>query len=179
MIIRPTRLAGVAIIETEPVYDVRGAFARTFDRDVFAGHGLDAQVMQCSTSFNPQAGTLRGLHYQADPYGEGKLIRCTRGRIFDVAVDLRPESVTHREWFGIELSADGMQSLFVSKGCAHGFQTLELDSEIHYQMTTAYVPDAYRGVRWNDPAFDIRWPRPVDGKRIISDRDRAFGDYTI
>jgi dTDP-4-dehydrorhamnose 3,5-epimerase len=165
------------ILEMEPSLDERGSLARTFDADVFAAHGLDARVAQCSTSFNRRAGTLRGLHYQTAPHGEGKLIRCTRGRTFDVAVDLRAGSPTRKRWVGIELSADGMRSLFVAEGCAHGYQTLEDNSEIHYQMTSAFVPDAYAGVRWNDPAFAIEWPECRGGERIISERDRGFPDY--
>ncbi len=178
MTIRPTTIAGVAIVEFEPLRDRRGAFARTFDRDTFIAHDLDPRVAQCSVSLNPRAGTLRGLHYQADPYGESKLVRCARGRVFDVVVDLRPASSTHRQWLGIELSAAGGQSLYIPEGCAHGFQTLEDESEIHYQMTVAHQPDAYRGVRWDDPAFAIAWPDPAGRERIISDRDREFDDYT-
>ncbi len=177
MIVHPTRLAGVAVVELEPRVDDRGSFTRTFDADVFVARGLDPRIAQCSTSFNPRAGTLRGLHYQTAPHGEGKLIRCTRGRIFDVAVDLRPRSATHGQWVSVELSADGVRSLFIPPGCAHGFQTLEDRSEVHYQMTVAHVPDASRGVRWNDPAFAIRWPDPPGGERTLSDRDHGFPDY--
>lgn len=178
MIVRPTELAGVAVIELEPVRDERGSFARTFDAELFAAHDLDASVVQCNTSFNHRAGTLRGLHYQAAPHGEGKLVRCTRGRVFDVAVDLRPDSPTHRRWLGVELDAAGGRSLFVPAGCAHGFQTLQDGSEVHYQMTRAYVPEAARGVRWDDPAFAIEWPDPPGGaERILSAHDRAFADY--
>ena len=172
-----TALAGVAIVELEPLRDRRGVFTRTFDEALFAAHDLDPRVAQCSTSFNPRAGTLRGLHYQAEPHGEGKLVRCARGSIFDVVVDLRPQSPTHRQWLGIELSPDASRSLYIPDGCAHGFQTLEDDSEVHYQMTVAHAPEAYRGVRWDDPAFAIRWPDPVGGERIISDRDREYEDY--
>jgi dTDP-4-dehydrorhamnose 3,5-epimerase len=178
MIVHSTELPGVAVIELEPQRDERGSFARTFDTELFAAHGLDPSVAQCNTSLNVRAGTLRGLHYQAAPHGEGKLVRCTRGRVFDVAVDLRPHSPTHRRWLGLELDADGERSLFVPAGCAHGFQTLLDDSEVHYQMTRAYVPEAARGVRWDDPAFAIRWPDPPPrGQRILSARDRAFPDY--
>jgi dTDP-4-dehydrorhamnose 3,5-epimerase len=179
VIVHPTSLPGVAIIEIEPSIDERGSLGRTFDAEVFAAHGLDSRVAQCSTSSNARAGTLRGLHYQAAPHGESKLVRCTRGRIFDVVVDLRTQSPTHKHWIGIELSADGVRSLFVAEGCAHGFQTLEDNSEVHYQMTSAYVPDAYRGVRWSDPAFAIEWPEPPAGERLMSTRDRDFPDYAI
>jgi dTDP-4-dehydrorhamnose 3,5-epimerase len=177
VIIHLTTLRGVAIVEVERHVDGRGSFARTFDVAVFAANGLDPSVAQRSTSFNPRCGTLRGLHYQRDPHGEGKLIRCTRGRIFDVAVDLRRDSSTYRQWVSIELSADGIHSVFIPSGCAHGFQTLEDCCEVDYQMTTEYVPDAATGVRWDDPAFGISWPEPLNGERTISERDRGFLDH--
>jgi dTDP-4-dehydrorhamnose 3,5-epimerase len=177
MIVRATELAGVALVELQPLRDERGSFARTFDAELFAAHGLDAAVVQCNTSYNARAGTLRGLHYQAAPHEEGKLVRCIRGRVFDVVVDLRPDSPTHCRWLGVELDAGGTRTLFIPGGCAHGFQTLLDGSEVHYQMTRPYVPAAARGVRWDDPAFAIRWPEPPGGKRIVSPRDRAFADY--
>lgn len=178
MIVHPTELPGVAVIELEPQHDERGSFARTFDAELFAAHGLDPRVVQCNTSFNARAGTLRGLHYQLAPREEGKLVRCTRGRVFDVAVDLRPHSPTHRRWVGLELDAERARSLFIPAGCAHGFQTLADGSEVHYQMTCAYDPAVARGVRWDDPAFAIAWPDPPDGERIVSARDSSFPDYT-
>lgn len=178
MIVHHTELSGVAVVELQPSVDERGSFTRTFDAELFAAHDLDASVVQCNTSFNVRAGTLRGLHYQAAPHGEGKLVRCTRGRVFDVAVDLRPDSPTHRRWLGFELDAEEARSLFVPAGCAHGFQTLEDGSEVHYQMTRAYVPASARGVRWDDPAFAISWPDPpAGGERVLSARDCAFPDY--
>jgi dTDP-4-dehydrorhamnose 3,5-epimerase len=179
VILHRTKLAGVMVVEGEPHLDERGSFMRTFDADVFVAHGLDARVAQCSTSFNARAGTLRGLHYQAMPHAESKLVRCTRGRIFDVVVDLRPRASTHRQWVSIELSADGAHSLFIPEGCAHGFQTLEDDSEVHYQISTPFVLSAYRGVRWDDPAFAIEWPEPPRDGRTISDRDLLFPDYAV
>jgi len=179
VVIRPTKVAGVSIVELEPYVDERGTFTRTFDADIFTSHGLDAHVVQCSTSFNSRAGTLRGIHYQAHPHAEGKLVRCSRGRIFDVVVDLRPNSPTHMQWIGVELDAREPSELFIPEGCAHGFQTLEDESEVYYQMSTAYRPDLYTGVRWDDPAFAIEWPEPPGGERIVSDRDRAFPDYLI
>jgi dTDP-4-dehydrorhamnose 3,5-epimerase len=173
----PTELPGVQLVELQLTGDARGSFARTFDADLFAAHGLDPRVAQCSTSFNARAGTLRGLHLQAVPHGEGKLVRCTRGRIFDVAVDLRPGSPTHRRWVGFELDCAGTRSVFIPAGCAHGFQTLADDSEVHYQMTVPFVPAAAFGVRFDDPAFSIAWPPPPSGGRILSERDRAFPDY--
>jgi dTDP-4-dehydrorhamnose 3,5-epimerase len=177
VIVRATELPGVALIELEPLRDERGSFARTFDAELFAAHGLDSRVVQCNSSYNARAGTLRGLHYQAAPHAEGKLVRCLRGRIFDVVVDLRPSSTTHCRWLGVELDAGGVRSLFVPAGCAHGFLTLLDHSEVHYQMSAPYVPSAARGVRFDDPAFAIRWPEPPGGQPILSARDRAFPDY--
>jgi dTDP-4-dehydrorhamnose 3,5-epimerase len=179
VIVHATELPGVSVLELQPLLDPRGSFTRIFDAELFARHGLDPRVVQCSASFNPRAGTLRGLHYQAPPHEESKLVRCVRGRVWDVVVDLRPDSPAYCCWLGIELDADGMQLLSVPAGCAHGFQTLLDDSEVDYQMSVAYVPDAAAGVRWDDPAFAIDWPDPPQGgERIISARDRAFPDYT-
>ena len=161
----------------EPIGDERGWFARTFDAEVFAAHGLDPSVVQCNVSYNARAGTLRGMHFQRDPHGEDKLVRCQRGALFDVIVDLRPGSVTRGEWFGVELTPDNHRSLFIPKGFAHGFQTLADDTEVHYQMSTPYVPGAGDGVRWDDPAFGIDWPDAPPGGRIISDRDAAYPDF--
>jgi dTDP-4-dehydrorhamnose 3,5-epimerase len=172
-----TPLPGAYVVELEPLRDERGHFARTYDAAAFAEAGLDARVAQCNTSFNVAAGTLRGLHYQAEPHGEGKLVRCTRGSVWDVAVDLRPESETFCRWFGVELRADGVASYFIPAGFAHGFQTLEPDSEVYYQMTYHYVPEAARGVRWDDPAFAIEWPVPPEGGRMLSERDATYPDF--
>jgi dTDP-4-dehydrorhamnose 3,5-epimerase len=169
-----TPLRGAFVIELDLLADERGHFARTFDADEFAAHGLDPEVVQCNTSLNARCGTLRGMHYQADPDGEAKLVRCTRGSVFDVAVDLRPGSETFRRWFGVELSAAGGRMLYIPVGMAHGFQTLEDDTELHYQMSHRYVPEAARGVRFDDPAFGIEWPLPDP---IVSERDRGFADF--
>jgi dTDP-4-dehydrorhamnose 3,5-epimerase len=177
MILRRTPLAGAYVVELEPIADERGHFARTFDAEMFAANGLDPRVAQCSVSHNALAGTLRGMHYQAAPHGEAKLVRVTRGAVFDVIVDLRVESPTHGEWFSIELTEAGTSSLYAPAGVAHGFQTLREDSEVHYQMSYPYVPDAASGVRWDDPAFAIDWPEPAEGARIISERDRSWPDY--
>ena len=174
MILRPTKLAGAVVAEPEPLADERGFFARTFSRDEFAAAGLDGDVAQCSVSFNAAAGTLRGLHYQAAPHAESKLVRCTQGAIYDVIVDLRPESPTYCDWVAIELSATNRLGLFVPRGLAHGFQTLTPAAEVHYQISVRYEPNAARGVRWNDPRFGIEWP---PAERIISARDRAFPDF--
>jgi dTDP-4-dehydrorhamnose 3,5-epimerase len=171
----PTPLAGAFVVELELLADERGHFARTFDAEQFAAAGIDTRIAQCNTSFNAAAGTLRGLHYQADPHGEGKLVRCTRGAVWDVAVDLRPASETYCRWFGVELRADGVASYFIPAGLAHGFVTLEPESEVHYQMTYEYVPEAGRGVRWDDPAFGIEWPA---APTTMSERDAAYPDFS-
>jgi len=174
VIVRETALAGVFIVDPQSVRDERGLFARTFCAREFAERGLDPRVVQCSTSFNARRGTLRGMHYQAAPNGETKLVRCTAGAIFDVAVDLRPGSATHRRWVATELSASSRRALYVPEGVAHGFMTLEDASEVLYQMSAFHEPGAARGVRWDDPAFAIAWPsEPV----AVSARDRAFPDY--
>jgi dTDP-4-dehydrorhamnose 3,5-epimerase len=172
-----TPLPGVLIIEPERIEDERGFFARTFSTDEFAAQGLDVRVAQCSTSFNPKAGTLRGMHYQASPHAEAKLVRCTRGAIFDVAVDLRTDSSAYLGWVGVELSADDGRALFVPEGCAHGFQTLVDTCEVLYQISTPHIPDAGRGVRWNDPAFGIEWPEAPPHGRTLSDRDAEYPDF--
>jgi dTDP-4-dehydrorhamnose 3,5-epimerase len=173
-----TPLPGAYVVELEPLRDERGWFARTFDAAVFTEMGLNPAVVQCNTSFNELAGTLRGMHYQAEPHGEPKLVRCTRGAVFDVLVDLRPESPAFRRWFGLELRAGGTASLFAPRGVAHGFQTLEDVSEVHYQMGAPYVPGAARGVRWDDPAFGIEWPEPPPAGRVMSNRDAGYADFT-
>jgi dTDP-4-dehydrorhamnose 3,5-epimerase len=171
----PTALAGVWLIEPDRLPDERGHFARTYDREEFAGRGLDPAVVQCSTSFNARAGTLRGLHFQAAPHGEPKLVRCTRGAIYDVVVDLRPGSPTFKAWFATELSADNGHAVYVPEGCAHGFQTMLDASEVLYMMGHEYVPGAASGVRWDDPAFAIAWPEVAE--RIISERDKTYPDF--
>jgi dTDP-4-dehydrorhamnose 3,5-epimerase len=171
----PTTLPGVYLVDLEPIEDERGFFARSWCREEFAAHGLDGNLEQCNISFSRHKGTLRGMHFQAAPHGEAKLVRCTRGIIYDVAVDLRPHSPTYLQHLGAELSADNQRALFIPEGLAHGFQTITPNCEVFYQMSRAYVPGAGRGVRWNDPAFAIVWP--VD-ERIISERDRTWPDFT-
>jgi dTDP-4-dehydrorhamnose 3,5-epimerase len=172
-----TPLPGAYVVELELRRDERGWFARTFDAAAFAELGLDPAVVQCNASFNERAGTLRGMHFQAEPHGEPKLVRCTRGAVYDVLVDLRPDSPAFRRWFGLELRAGGTASLFAPVGVAHGFQTLEDGSEVHYQMGYRYVPEAASGVRWDDPAFGIEWPDPPAGGRVISERDASYPDF--
>ena len=170
-----TRLQGAYLVELEPEADERGSFARTWCREEFAAHELSTEISQCSLSRNARAGTLRGLHFQAAPHEEVKLVRCTRGAIFDVIVDLRPGSETECEWLGVELSAATGAGLYVPKGFAHGFQTVVDESEVFYMMSDPYVPHAASGVRWNDPAFGIEWPSAAD--RTISERDHAWPEY--
>ena len=168
-----TKVAGAFLIEPEPIADERGFFARTWCTEEFADHGLNPGLSQANISYNHHKGTLRGLHYQQAPHTEAKLVRCTRGAIFDVAVDLRPESPTYRGWFGAELSADNRAMLYVPEGCAHGFLTLTDAAEVAYQMSAPYAPAAARGVRFDDPAFGIEWPGEV---LVINERDRGYPD---
>jgi dTDP-4-dehydrorhamnose 3,5-epimerase len=167
-------LPGAWLIDIDPIADDRGHFARCFCRDEFADHGLPADFVQSSLSFNHRRGTLRGLHYQAAPAAEGKLIRCTRGAIFDVMLDLRPDSSTYLQWQGFTLTAANAAAVFIPPGLAHGFQSLADDTEIVYQMTTRYSPAHAAGVRWNDTAFAITWPIPDP---ILSPRDANYPDF--
>lgn len=173
-----TPLAGVWVIELDRLSDERGWFARTFDREEFEAHGLNPEVVQTNASFNTARGTLRGMHYQAEPHGESKVVRCVSGAIFDVAVDLRPGSPTRGQWHGVELSAENRRSFYIPAGLAHGFQTLEDDSEVHYLMGSPYVPGSGGGVRWDDPAFRIDWPPAPPGGRVISRRDAGYPDFS-
>jgi dTDP-4-dehydrorhamnose 3,5-epimerase len=170
----PTPLAGAFVVELDRREDERGFFARSFCAEEFAAHGLNPAVAQCNVSFNRRRGTLRGMHYQAAPRPEVKLVRCTAGAVFDVVVDIRPDSSTFKKWFGIELSARNGRMLYVPHGFAHGFQTLEDDSEMFYQMSEFYAADLARGVRWNDPAFSIEWP--IESP-LLSPRDAGFEDF--
>ena len=174
MTLEETRIAGVLIVRPDRIEDDRGFFARTWDEREFAARRLSAHVVQCSISFNRSRGTLRGLHYQAAPHEESKLVRCTTGAIFDVAVDLREDSPTFRSWFGVELSADNRFALYIGEGCAHGFLTLTDDAEVLYQISEFWAPQAARGARWNDPAFAIEWPGHV---AVINERDRTYPDF--
>jgi dTDP-4-dehydrorhamnose 3,5-epimerase len=170
-----TPLPGAWVIELDRLGDERGWFARTFDADEFRARRLDPTIVQCNASFNARCDTVRGMHYQAEPHGESKLVRCVRGVIFDVAVDVRPQSPTYRRWHGVELSSENARALYIPAGLAHGFQTLTDDCEVVYQMGHAYVPEAARGVRWDDPALAIEWPEPR-GERTISEKDRGYPD---
>jgi dTDP-4-dehydrorhamnose 3,5-epimerase len=174
MIFTETRLKGAFIIEPEPVEDERGFFARTFDEKEFQAHGLNSRSVQCSISFNKRKGTLRGLHLQVAPYEETRLVRCTKGAIHDVIIDLRRDSPTFKEWIAVELTAENRRMLYIPERFAHGFQTLDDNTEVSYQMSESYHPESARGVRWNDPVFGIVWP---DGIRVISDRDCKYPDF--
>lgn len=174
MIFKETKLRGAYVIELESIADDRGFFARTFCKSEFEKYNLNPRIVQCNVSFSKTKGTLRGMHYQAKPYEEAKMVRCTRGRIYDVILDLRRESPGYKQWEAVELTADNRRMLYVPEGFAHGFQTLEDGSEVFYQMSESYAPEYTRGVRWNDPAFGINWPA---GERIISTRDQSFLDF--
>jgi dTDP-4-dehydrorhamnose 3,5-epimerase len=175
MIFEPLKLHGAFRVLPERRGDERGHFARTFCAREFAEHGLNPALVQCSTSFNRLRGTLRGLHWQADPRAEDKLVRVTRGAVWDVLVDLRPGSPTRLQWHGETLSAENGAQLFIPRGFAHGFLTLEDDSEVFYQMSEFFAPEAARGARFDDPAFGIAWPLPENP--VMSDRDRAFPPF--
>jgi dTDP-4-dehydrorhamnose 3,5-epimerase len=175
MIFTPTELEGAYLVDLEPRADDRGFFARAWCEQEFDEQGLSTRIAQCNISFNRRSSTLRGLHYQATPHAEVKLIRCTRGAIYDVIVDLRPDSPTWKRWLGVELTAENRRMLYVPEGFAHGYQTLVDDTETFYQVSTPYAPQAEAGVRWDDPAFSIEWPDP--DRALLSDKDRSWPDY--
>ncbi len=168
MIFEETKLPGVFLISLEKLTDSRGFFARSWCQREFEEHGLNPTLVQCNISFNNTAGTLRGLHFQAPPFGEDKLVRCTKGSIFDVIVDIRQDSATYLRWIGVELSGSNYQSVYIPSGLAHGFQTLVDNTEVLYQMSEFYTPRAGRGLRWNDPKLSISWPI---GQPILSEKD--------
>lgn len=169
-----TNLSGAWIISLNELTDERGFFARSFCQEEFKNHGLNSTVAQCNISYNAKCGTLRGMHFNASPNEEAKLVRCTAGAIYDVIIDIRPGSPSYGETFAIELNARNRKMLFVPKGCAHGFQTLTDNTEVFYQMSAVYKPGAARGIRWNDPAFAIDWPI---ADPILSDRDLSYLDW--
>ena len=176
MIFLPTALAGAFVLDPERFADERGFFARTWCAREAEEHGLDPRMVQCSTSYNKTKGTLRGMHFQAPPHAEAKLVRCTRGAMYDVIIDLRPSSSTFTRHVAVMLSAENGRAIYVPEGFAHGFQTLEAETEVLYQMSAFYVPSHSRGVRWDDPAFGIAWP---PAERIISERDRSYPDFGL
>ena len=174
MIFTETAVDGAWLVAAEPVEDSRGFFARTWCEREFGSRGLADRWAQCSISFNHKRGTLRGLHYQRAPHAEAKLVRCTMGALYDVVVDLRPQSPSFKKHVGVELSATNRMMLYVPEGCAHGYQTLQDGTEIFYQISAFYAPDHAAGVRWDDPAFGISWPCPDP---ILSERDRGYLDF--
>ena len=170
-----TKLEGVYVIEPDRFEDERGFFAPSFSRREFEARGLVGQFVESNISYNVRRGTLRGLHYQAAPHGQAKLVRCTQGAIFDVAVDLRPGSKTFRQWFALELTAENHLMLYLPGDLAHGFQTLEDETEVFYQVSEFYHPESYEGLRWDDPAFRIEWPDVSE--RIMLARDLSYPDF--
>jgi len=173
MIFTPTKIPGVLVVELEKREDARGYFARAWCSTEFAKHGLP-QFVQTNMSMSRQRGTIRGLHYQAAPHGEAKYMRCIRGAIFDVAVDVRPESPTYKKWVGLELTADNRKALFIPEGLAHAYQALADDAEVIYSSSCAYAPGAERGIRWNDPAFNVEWPIV---EAHVSEKDMKWADF--
>ena len=176
MIFRETKLRGSFIIELERLEDQRGFFARGWCKKEFESHGVKSSLVQANISMNKERGTLRGMHYQTSPYIETKLVRCTRGSVYDVIVDLRQDSSTYKQWLGVKLTSDNYRMLYVPKGFAHGYQTLEDNTELFYHVSEFYTPTAERGVRYNDSAFAISWPLEV---QVISDKDKSWPDYTF
>lgn len=170
----PIELVGAYVVELEPFQDERGYFARTWCRREFAEHGLVSDLVQCSISYNRLRGTLRGMHYQRAPHEETKIVRCSRGAVYDVIIDLRPQSPTFKQWAGFELTATNHRMLYIPPGFAHGFQTLVDDSDVSYMMSNWHEPSSAAGVRWDDAAFGILWPQPVS---VISDRDHNYPDF--
>jgi dTDP-4-dehydrorhamnose 3,5-epimerase len=170
MIFTETKLRGAYVIEPDLIKDERGFFARTWSAEEFSAHGLNPNIAQCNTSLNKLKGTLRGMHYQIAPDEEAKLVRCTAGAIYDVMIDLRPDSPTWAQWFGVELTFQNRLMVYVPEGFAHGYQTLADDTEILYQVSAYYHPESARGVRWDDPAFGIEWPLKIS---VISERDSS------
>lgn len=172
-----TKLKDAYIIEMELIDDERGFFARSWCQNEFKERGLNTNLVQCNVSFNLKKGTLRGLHYQVKPHEEAKLVRCTKGAIYDVIIDLRPESPTFKKWVAVELTAENHKMLYIPEGMAHGFQTLEDNSEVFYQMSEFYHPDLARGIRWDDPVFRIEW---LDcDRRVISEKDQSYADFLL
>jgi dTDP-4-dehydrorhamnose 3,5-epimerase len=172
-----TSIGGVFVIDPKRFEDYRGFVANGFSSRQFGARKIEAQFVETIISYSVRRGTLRGLHFQAAPHGQAKLVRCTRGRVYDVAVDIRPDSPTHRQWVGVELTAENRRMLYIPGDCAHGFQTLEDDSEVFYMVSTPYDAASGRGFRWNDPAFRIEWPEAEE--RVLIERDGTYPDYTL
>ena len=170
----PLDIAGAFVVKPKPIVDERGFFALMWSTEDFLKRGLNAKIEQASLSFNSIKGTVRGMHFQNAPHAEAKLVRCQAGAIFDIVLDLRRESLTYKSWMGVELSAENRKMLYIPEGCAHGFQTLTEATEVFYLLSQGYTPNSARGVRWDDPAFDIKWPGPVT---CISERDKTHLDW--
>lgn len=175
MIFSETQLKGAFIVEMEPIGDNRGFFARAWCQKEFEAHGLISCFVQNNITFSPKRGTLRGLHYQIAPHEEIKLVRCTRGAIYDVIVDLRPESSTYKQWLGTELTADNRKMTYIPGGFAHGYQILMDETEVFYQVGAFYAPGCERGIRWDDPAFGVEWP--IKSPLILSEKDKRWPPY--
>lgn len=176
MIFTETKLPGAYLIEVQKIEDHRGFFGRAWCSKEFEAHGLNPKIVQINTSQSKKKGTIRGMHFQAAPYGEAKFIRCTKGRIYDVIIDLRPESPTFMQWVGNELSEDNCKMVYAPEYFAHGFVSLEDNCEVYYPVTEFYTPKAERGIRWNDPAFKIDWPIPIE---IFTEKDMAHPDFDL
>ncbi|MEI6293413.1 MAG: dTDP-4-dehydrorhamnose 3,5-epimerase [Methanomicrobiales archaeon] len=177
MIYTETKINGVYIIEPELLNDERGFFARSFCKEEFAKYGFETDIVQCNISYNKKKGTLRGMHYQVPLFEEAKIVSCIEGSIYDVVVDLRRDSSTYCQWVAIDLSDKNFKMMFIPKGCAHGFQTLEDNTMVYYQMMEFFHPECAKGVRWDDPAFKIEWPNVR--KRVISDKDLSYNNYRL
>ena len=176
MLFNETRLKGAFFVDLQIEEDERGFFSRSWCQNEFIEHGLNPSLVQCNVSFNLRKGTLRGMHYQVEPFPEAKLVRCTMGMIYDVIIDLRPESPTFKDWFGVELSDENRHGLYIPFGFAHGFQTLVDNSEVFYQMSEFYHPECSKGVRWNDQSFGVEWPLEVVS---ISNHDATYADFFL
>ena len=176
MIFTETKLPGAFVIDPEKFEDERGFFARCWSEEEFAARGLNPRLVETDLSVNLKEGTLRGMHFQIAPHAQSKLVRCTAGAIYDVIIDLRPESVTFKQWTAVELTAASHRQIYIPEGFAHGFQTMAPDTEVLYQMSARYAAESARGVRWNDPAFSIDWLE-CEGERTIIERDRQYPDF--
>jgi dTDP-4-dehydrorhamnose 3,5-epimerase len=175
VIFKETELPGAYVIELERRNDARGFFARAWCANEFADQGLSTRLVQANLSFNVRNGTVRGMHFQLGPHAEVKIVRCTRGAVYDVIIDLRPDSATFKQWIGVELDADSRNAIYVPEGFAHGYQTLAPETETLYQVSEFYAPHAESGVRWDDPAFGIEWPDPRNA--FLSEKDRNWPDF--
>lgn len=174
MVFTETKLQGAFLIDIERIKDDRGFFGRSWDKDIMEQHGMNVNVVQSNISFNYSKGTLRGMHFQKHPFEETKLVRCTKGAVYDVIIDLRPESDTYKQWIGVELTEENHRMIYVPEGFAHGYLTLEDNCEVNYLVTQFYTPGSEGGVRWNDPEFNIKWPTKI---KIISEKDKKLSDF--